>query len=155
MTGATIGSVIIVIAIRQSWGWVFLCSWSFHTFSASNYHDGGVCQVCTVCLCKTYCIQPSRQIFTSIHLSLVLDCALKASWWLRARFHAGGKILSVWSRRQKNMGSKTESHLLCQLFFRTVIFSWERISAARITVGSVRAVSYLDMKEGKMEEGSV
>lgn len=30
-----------------------------------------------------------------------------------------------------------------------------RISAARITVGSVRAVSYLDMKEGKIEEGGV
>lgn len=55
----------------------------------------------------------------------------------------------------KNMGSTTESHLLCQLFFRTVIFPWERISAARITVGSVRAVSYLDMKDGKMEEGGV
>lgn len=53
------------------------------------------------------------------------------------------------------MGSTTESHLLCQLFFRTVIFPWERISAARITVRSVRAVSYLDMKEGKMEEGGV
>lgn len=55
----------------------------------------------------------------------------------------------------KNMGSTTESHLLCQLFFRTVIFPWERNSAARITVRSVRAVSYLDMKEGKMEEGGV
>lgn len=55
----------------------------------------------------------------------------------------------------KNMGSTTESHLLCQLFFRTVIFPWERISAVRITVRSVRAVSYLDMKEGKMEEGGV
>lgn len=56
----------------------------------------------------------------------------------------------------KNMGRKTESHLLCQLFFHTVIFPWGRISAARITVGSVRAVSYLDMKEeGKMEEGGV
>lgn len=53
----------------------------------------------------------------------------------------------------KNMGSTTESHLLCQLFFRAVIFPWERISAARITVRSVRALSYLDMKEGKMEEG--
>lgn len=53
----------------------------------------------------------------------------------------------------KNMGSTTESHLLCQLFFRVVIFPWERISAARITVRSVRALSYLDMKEGKMEEG--
>ena len=89
--------------------------------------------------------------FPSI-LSVVLDCALKAGWWLWAHFHAGGKILSVWSRRQKNMGSTTESHLLCQLFFCTVIFPWERISAARITVRSVRAVSYLDMKEGKMEE---
>lgn len=55
----------------------------------------------------------------------------------------------------KNMGSTTESHLLCQLFFCTMIFPWERISAARITVRSVRAVSYLDMKEGKMEEGGV
>lgn len=55
----------------------------------------------------------------------------------------------------KNMGSTTESHLLCQLFFRAAIFPWERISAARITVRSVRAVSYLDMKEGKMEEGGV
>lgn len=55
----------------------------------------------------------------------------------------------------KNMGSTTESHLLCQLFFRAVIFPWEHISAARITVRSVRAVSYLDMKEGKMEEGGV
>lgn len=55
----------------------------------------------------------------------------------------------------KNMGSTTESHLLCQLFFRSVIFLWERISAARITARSVRAVSYLDMKEGKMEEGDV
>lgn len=53
----------------------------------------------------------------------------------------------------KNMGSTTESHLLCQLFFRAVIFPWERISAARITVRSVRALSYLDMKEGKMEDG--
>lgn len=53
----------------------------------------------------------------------------------------------------KNMGSTTESHLLCQLFFRTVIFPWERISAVRITVRSAQAVSYLDMKEGKMEEG--
>lgn len=54
------------------------------------------------------------------------------------------------------MGSTTESHLLCQLFFRTVIFPWERISAVRITVGSVRGpVSYLDMKEGEMEEGGV
>lgn len=26
----------------------------------------------------------------------------------------------------KNMGSTTESHLLCQLFFRGVIFPWER-----------------------------
>lgn len=51
----------------------------------------------------------------------------------------------------KNMGSTTESHLLCQLFFRAVIFPWERISAARITVRSVRALSYLDMKEGKRE----
>ncbi|CAB1432660.1 unnamed protein product, partial [Pleuronectes platessa] len=38
------------------------------------------------------------------------------------------------------------------LFFRTVIFPWGRISAARITVGSVWAVSYLNMKDGKMEE---
>lgn len=53
----------------------------------------------------------------------------------------------------KNMGSTTESHLLCQLFFRATIFSWERISAARITDRSVRAGSYLDMKDGKMEEG--
>lgn len=53
----------------------------------------------------------------------------------------------------KNMGSTTESHLLCQLFFRTVIFLWEHISAARITARSVRAVSYLDMKGAKMEEG--
>lgn len=52
----------------------------------------------------------------------------------------------------KNMGSTTESHLLCQLFLRTVVFPWEHISAARITDRSVRAVSYLDMKEGKMEE---
>lgn len=48
----------------------------------------------------------------------------------------------------KNMGRTTESHLLCQLFFCSVIFPWERVSAVRITVGSVRAVSYLDMKEG-------
>lgn len=55
----------------------------------------------------------------------------------------------------KNMGSTTESHLLCQLFFGAAIFPWERISAARITAGSVRALSYLAMKEGKMEEGGV
>lgn len=53
----------------------------------------------------------------------------------------------------KNMGSTTESHLLCQLFFHTVIFPWERISAARITARSVRALSYLDLKDRKMEEG--
>lgn len=51
----------------------------------------------------------------------------------------------------KNMGSSTQSHLLCQLFFRTVIFPWERISAVQITVRSAQAVSYLDLKEGKME----
>lgn len=51
------------------------------------------------------------------------------------------------------MGSTTESHLLCQLFFRSAIFSWERVSAARITDRSVRAGSYLDMKDGKMEGG--
>lgn len=55
----------------------------------------------------------------------------------------------------KNMGSTTESHLLCQLFFRAVIFPWEHISAMQITLGSVRAVSYLDMKDGKMEERGV
>lgn len=55
----------------------------------------------------------------------------------------------------KNMGSTTESHLLCQLFFHTVIFPWERISAARITARSVRALSYLDLKDGKMEKGGV
>lgn len=53
------------------------------------------------------------------------------------------------------MGSTTESHLLCQLFFAAAIFPWERISAVRITAGSVRALSYLAMKEGKMEEGGV
>lgn len=100
MTGAKIGSVIIVAVISQSWGWAFLCGLNLHTFSAYNYHDGGTCLVCIVCLCKSYCTQPSRQISTSIHLS-VLDCALKAGWWSWARFHAGGKILSVWSRRQK------------------------------------------------------
>lgn len=52
----------------------------------------------------------------------------------------------------KNMGSTTESHILCQLFFRAMIFPWEHISAMQITLGSVRAVPYLDMKDGKMEE---
>lgn len=53
------------------------------------------------------------------------------------------------------MGRTTESHLLCQLFFSSVIFPWEHVSAVRITVGSVRAVSYLDMKEGKMGGGGL
>ena len=101
MTGATIGSVIIVIAINQSWGWVFLCSWSFHTFSARNYGDGGTCQVCTVCLCKTPSTQPSRQISTAIRLSAVsLIVLLKASWWLRFPMQEEKSYL-VWSRRQK------------------------------------------------------
>lgn len=55
----------------------------------------------------------------------------------------------------KNMGSTTESHLLCQLFFRAVIFPWEHISAVQITLGSVRAVSYLDMKDRRIEERGV
>lgn len=53
------------------------------------------------------------------------------------------------------MGSTTESHLLCQLFFRALIFPWEHISAVQITLGSVRAVSYLDMKDRKIEERGV
>lgn len=52
----------------------------------------------------------------------------------------------------KNMGSTTESHLLCQLFFRAVIFPWEHLSAMQISLGSVRAVSYLDMKDSRMGE---
>lgn len=109
-----------------------------------------MCQVCAVCLCKTYC----RQISTSLHLSAVLDCALKASWWLWVCFLTGVWVGSyLFDLAGKNMGSTTESHLLCQLFFRAAIFSWERISAARITDRSVRAGSYLDMKDGKMEEG--
>ena len=55
----------------------------------------------------------------------------------------------------KNMGSTTESHFSRQLFFRTAIFPWERISAARIRDRSVRAVSYLDMKGEEMEEGGL
>lgn len=74
------------------------------------------------------------------------------SRWLVVHFHAGGKILSVWS---ENMGSTTESHLLCQLFFRAVIFPWEHLSAMQISLGSVRAVSYLDMKDGRMEKRHV
>lgn len=79
------------------------------------------------------------------------------------RFLAGGgggrgrgkKKSYLFDLAGKNMGSTTESHLLCQLFFGAAIFPWERISAARITAGSVRALSYLAMKEGKMEEGGV
>lgn len=109
-----------------------------------------MCQVYAVCLCKTYC----RQISTSFHLSAVLDCALKASWWLWVCFLTGVWVGSyLFDLAGKNMGSTTESHLLCQLFFRAAIFSWERVSAARITDRSVRAGSYLDMKDGKMEEG--
>lgn len=55
----------------------------------------------------------------------------------------------------KNMGSTTESHLLCQLFFRAAIFPWEHVSAVQITLGSVRAVSYLDMKDRKIDERGV
>lgn len=78
------------------------------------------------------------------------------------RFLAGGgggfdskKNSYLFDLAGKNMGSTTESHLLCQLFFGAAIFPWERISAARITARSVRALSYLAMKEGKMEEGGV
>lgn len=65
----------------------------------------------------------------------------------------GGGESYLFDLAGKNMGSTTESHLLCQLFFRAAIFPWERVSAARITDRSVRAGSYLDMKDGKMEEG--
>lgn len=46
------------------------------------------------------------------------------------------------------MCGPTEYRFLCQLFSRAGMFSWERISAARITDRSVRAVSYLDIKAG-------
>lgn len=70
-------------------------------------------------------------------------------------FHAGGGKRYRFDLAGKNMGSTTESHLLCQLFFHTVVFPWERVCAAQITAGSVRAVSYLDMKDGKRKVGGV
>lgn len=111
-----------------------------------------MCQVCSAFLCKSYCIQPSRQISTSLHLSVVFDLCFESEQMISSIFSCSKKSY-LFDLVGKNMGSTTESHLLCQLFFRAAIFPWECISAAWITVRSVRAVSYLDMKVGEMEQG--
>lgn len=68
MTGAS-----VVIAMNQSRGWVFLCSWSFHTFSSCNYRDGGMCHVCTVYIKHTVYGHPLDKFsLPSIYLFLIV-----------------------------------------------------------------------------------
>lgn len=88
----------LVVALRLSCAWGFLCSRSFHVFYGWHYNcTAHMLSLC--CLFKSYCVQPSRII--SIHLSVVLDLWLKVIRWLVVHFHAGGKIISAWSPRQK------------------------------------------------------
>lgn len=94
----------------------------------------------------------------NLHFHPFICCvwfALRVSGWLAAYFRAGGKILSVWSGREKYGQHNRISSLVSALLPCGDIPMGTRFLLCKITVGSVRAVSYLDMKDRKMEERGV
>lgn len=141
MTQATVASVITIIVRSQS-DRVFLCS----------YKNGEHVKCATFVYIKP--TQSSRHVPTSMPLSAVGHCALKASRRLWAWFHAQGKILSIWSRRQKYGQNNRISSLVSAILLQCVIpmgthfccANHSRISAGRFLSGHERR---------KMEEGGV
>ena len=62
----------------------------------------GACVKCELFVYVKHTVHSSLNKFPLPPIYLLFLIALwKASWWSSVRFHAGGKIVSVWSRRQK------------------------------------------------------
>ena len=81
MTGATIGSVIIVIAINQSWGWVFqFCEVGVFTHLLPAISAMGARVKCELFVYVKHTVYGPLDTFPlpSIYL-LFFDCALKAN----------------------------------------------------------------------------
>ena len=102
MTTATIGSALIV-AYKPIMRLVFLYSRSTRIFFflSSKYLYGFLCQVCAVCLYNPYCIQPSRQIPTSIHLSVALDLCFETERMISCAFSCRRKNPIPWISQAK------------------------------------------------------
>lgn len=88
---------------------------------------------------------------------LFLICALKLSGWLAVRFHAGGKILSVGSCRQKYGRHNTISSLVSAILPRRDIpmgthfccVNHSQISAGRFLSGHERR----EVRRGRCKKG--
>lgn len=155
MIGPTTEAVIGVITISQTQDCLifsFLFALSFYTLDPLSLPAGGHCRKCALCLCKARC----TQISSSIHLSAVLDCTLKASRWLWVCFscRGGERILSVWSCRQK-YGQHNRISFLVSAFppHCDILLGTHFCCANHIQISAGRFLS--ERGRRKMEEGGV
>lgn len=139
-----------VTAVSRWWYWSFLCTWIVFMHVVSLLclpQAGGLCQVCAVYVEHTV----DKFALSFGYLLFLIVLWKQADDWEECAFHAGGKLL-ICLILQAKIWAAQQNIISCVSFSSAPGCSHGNVFLLRESDGSVRAVSYLDMKAREMEE---